>query len=228
MKVTIPYGLHKPSYKVFHIDELDKSARRSKDYVCVGCNTQLSVCFGYRNRKHFKHAPGRDCSGGLETALHLFGKRIIVENNRIKIPTLGWISYSAPLAEEYLDTKKPDVTTTYDDKPLYFEIRVTNPADDEKKEFYQKGMHRCIEIDLRNYKEKPFEEIKNDILGNNLIKEIIYWDTPDNRLPILEAPPSPTFKKESFLKKHWRKIAVAIIALGTLAYKVWADRKKCW
>ena len=55
---------------------------------CPACSAPLVAKKGQRNRHHFAHLQGFNCSAALETSLHLLGKAIVVKNKRIRTPVL--------------------------------------------------------------------------------------------------------------------------------------------
>ena len=83
--------------------------------------------------KHFRHHININCKGAQETALHDLAKQILVDNLQIAIPAYGVISYSNPIPEIALEKRRPDVTATFDGKPIYFEIFVSHAIEEDKE-----------------------------------------------------------------------------------------------
>lgn len=225
MALKIPFGYSRSQKQVYHIHQLDKSYRGSKDFFCVGCNELLTVAFGDIVPPYFKHKPGGGCGGGIETALHVIGKQIITKNKNIYVSNIGYISYTDAYAEKYLDQRKPDVTTTYLEKKLYFEIKVTHAVDTKKKEFYEAGKHRCIEVDLSAFREKSYKEIEQAILWEPSIKSVVYWDTPDNRPPYRDLPARKAVNK-SFLSRYWFELSLIGMAGAAAIYSIVKPKNK--
>jgi hypothetical protein len=53
---------------------------------CPECGASLTAKQGRYNAKHFAHDFDSDCTGGVETAIHLFAKEIIATANNIWLP----------------------------------------------------------------------------------------------------------------------------------------------
>lgn len=55
------------------------------DCVCPECGATLIARQGSNRTYHFAHYKSEECEKGIETALHLLGKRIVCYNNIYKL-----------------------------------------------------------------------------------------------------------------------------------------------
>jgi hypothetical protein len=153
-------------------------ARRGRtcDCVCPDCGKDFVAAQGDKNEWHFRHYDQTNCKGGQETALHLIGKKILVDNSKIAIPGHDTISYSDAVAEKGFMTKRPDVTATFENEQIFFEILVSHPVDSDKEIMFVDGQHKSIEIDLQKYTFVTREDLEKEILTNCENKRIIFWE----------------------------------------------------
>ena len=56
---------------------------------CPVCNEILIPKMGNKNIWHFSHKEDSNCTGGLETGLHLYGKEVIKNHNKIFLPSIN-------------------------------------------------------------------------------------------------------------------------------------------
>lgn len=181
----ITLALHKASNKLLHIDEVENGL--DCKCICVECEGVFEAVQGKIIQHHFRHHIKSNCTGGLETALHLLAKEILVGNNKIQIfPNKEGILYREAKAEKKLkieneiDYKIPDVSAKLESgDSIFFEIVVTNPISEKKRNYYKNGKHLSIQIDLRNLLQNlnsyKREEISNAVLKEVDNKKIIYW-----------------------------------------------------
>lgn len=96
--IKTPFGMR--GEKIIHIEELNKDERGLKcNCTCVECGKELVARLGEKNRWNFAHRSERGCSGGVETALHLFAKSVIEKSQYINLPDLS-ICYDKTDVEE--------------------------------------------------------------------------------------------------------------------------------
>jgi hypothetical protein len=209
-------GKYLPTGKIITIDE----ASRGGDCNCIcpneGCGIRLVAAKGEINIDHFRHAEETDCKGGQETALHQLGKEILLAHHQINIPAHGRIVYTDQIAEKPLGAFRPDITATYKDAPIYFEIIVTNKPSFSKEYFLLSEKHRSIAIDLSKYVGSGIRsEIEQAVLEKLSNKRIIFWEDEPEQTPVpIQLPVTkPTaHPSEGLTIKDFAFIAVALLA----------------
>lgn len=66
--------------------------------ICLVCNERLQAVHPRFREAHFRHNQDMECTGGPETALHLYAKQIIIDNHQIRLPG-KLLNYINPLSE---------------------------------------------------------------------------------------------------------------------------------
>lgn len=135
-------------------------------FTCPGCSESLVFVSesapGKRSqRRHFRHEVDTECSGGPETALHHWSKRIVAEACTIQLPRHvveykglqeiyddEW-TYHKSEVESWRDGIQPDVILHKARGELAVEIRVWHEVDAHKREKLQSRRTSCIEVDMR-------------------------------------------------------------------------------
>jgi len=170
---SIKLAFHIPTSKVIHIDNADNG--KACKCECLKCKEKLIAVQGDIRDEHFRHNTNIICNGSQETALHLLGKQILLENNQITIPKWGTINYSDASIEKKFDSTRPDVTAIYNEQNIYFEIAVKHFIEKDKENFFTTGQHKCVEIDLSDADTTSYEKIKNLVLCQTSNKKIFGW-----------------------------------------------------
>lgn len=214
MTNPIKIAIHKPTDKFVHIDTIvsnDKEIRRH--CYCLKCAEKLEAVLEFKdpNRiKFFRHDKNPNCEGAQETALHELAKQILVTNTCIATKEHGVISYTGAVAERRLEQKRPDISASYDDKPIYFEVYVTHLVDIGKEKFFIAGRHRSLEIDLSDCTTTSFDEIKKLVLDETSNKKIFFWQVEQDAETIQPE------KEESFWSKYFPWIFAILIIFGLI------------
>lgn len=173
MQKTIKLAKHNGG-KIIHVD--DALNGLACNCICLVCGERLQAIHPRFKQTHFRHNQNLECTGGPETALHLFAKQIILEHNEIILPG-RILNYTNPQAEVSLGPITPDVTVEMDGVPVYFEITVTHKMVLEKQTYYCSKELKSVEIDLAGISydfKKP--EIEKMILEKTSNKSIIFWE----------------------------------------------------
>ena len=142
--------------------------------VCTGCGEQLVAKQGQKTIHHFAHASGSDCATGLETALHLAAKEILVREKRMQLPGLyerveevhvhgtygdddstkgQMVRFDSVRDEVWLGGIIPDIVCTAGDRTLLVEVVVTHPVDPMKLEKIKAKGLAVLAVNLANMKE---------------------------------------------------------------------------
>lgn len=175
--ISYKIGINKNTRELIFIQDANKGL--SCGCICADCGKNFVAVKGQKNEWHFRHFEESNCKGGQETALHLLAKRIISKNSKINLPYYGEISYENATEEIYFTKFIPDVTAIVNGEKMFFEVRVTHAVDSRKEDFYKKGKHKSIEIDLKDYHFTSYEHLENRIINEIESKKIIYWENPN-------------------------------------------------
>lgn len=216
----IKIAYHPTTEKFIHIDNSDNGL--ACNCVCLQCNERLEAKQGEIREKHFSHHTILNCEGSQETALHELAKQILVDNLQLNIPERGTVTYSNPVAEKMLEQFRPDVSATYDRKPIYFEIYVTHAVDSGKEKFLKLGKHRSLEIDLSTCTATSFDEIKKLVLKEINNKKVFHWL---DEKQIAEQNKDLFSQILDFISRNWKGILTAIGFVMVVRY-AFGRRKK--
>ena len=118
---------------------------------CIECEEILIAINNENNVRefHFRHEHDSDCKGGVETALHLLSKQIILENKKILIDKDQYFNYSKAIDEYKLGDLTPDIIIeNQEGKKWLIEIAVTHKVESEKLDKIKKRNFNCLEIDI--------------------------------------------------------------------------------
>lgn len=80
-KIKLPFGQHEN--KIVHITDVERGMKCN--CICPSCRSPLVAAKGNINQPHFKHAVDSECEGGMESAVHLAAKQIIMERKQITL-----------------------------------------------------------------------------------------------------------------------------------------------
>lgn len=168
-EIKLPFGLNENNILV-HI--ADAKNGRKCNCICPACrNPLVAVNNGNKRQKHFRHDTDIDCKTGLESAIHLAAKQIILEKKKITLPELiniqtamdskhfehkeketivhaGTMSFNTIEAEKDLHGMKFDLWAEKSNTPLIIEIFYRHKVDEQKKDKIFKANISAIEIDL--------------------------------------------------------------------------------
>lgn len=214
----IKYALDNETENAIYID--DALNGRFCNCYCAECHTKMVAVQGKSANhyewhfRHFNNDP--NCGGGIETAIHKLAKKIIADNTKILIPG-ETLLYSNPRQENRFENIIPDISVSSNEVDIHFEIRVTHKVGQSKEEFYKKGEHKSIEIDLRGflYNIEP-SELKKIVLNRVDIKRKIFWMPKSGDLE------SSTTDNESW---NWL-IGIGIFIVGILVLPRRGAKKK--
>ncbi|MER9278446.1 hypothetical protein [Mesorhizobium sp. M0522] len=150
---------------------------------CPGCEGRMVARKGAVKVHHFAHHSERDgstCTSPGETALHKFAKNILDERLEIALPEMvvensddrevvvqpTKIAFEAAVLEARVETVVPDVVLELRDRKLIVEFKVTHACDEVKIARIRSMNVGAIEIDLSAYRERPLDELAEEILYN--------------------------------------------------------------
>lgn len=170
-----------------HISEVERGLKCG--CVCSACGEALIARKGPKMMHHFAHKSKENCAYGYETSLHLAAKEILAGAKKMVIPGTYiefnshkhtiCISKTTEITIEKVELERrfrnviPDVIIYVNGKPIFIEIFVTHPIDDEKLDKLKELGISTIEIDLSQINHSITTEELSDILLKD--SELKYW-----------------------------------------------------
>lgn len=161
--------------KTVSIDEVPNG--KNCGCICAECGEKLiAKNNGTVKIHHFAHESGNNSIKCAETALHLLGKKIIIQDKMIPVLKNGTILFDKVdfvEQEKDLGDIKPDLYAMYKGEPVAVEICVSHAVDEVKVFKIQKHKLTTFEIDLSNIVYETEEDVRKAIYDLKNIK-IIY------------------------------------------------------
>lgn len=172
LKIKLPFGLNENNV-IVHIANVESG--KNCNCICPSCSSPLIAAKGTKNQHHFKHATTIECEGGLESAIHMAAKQIIMERQQIKLPeytiskslldskgiehiqskTIGQniqpITFDSVLEEQTLGDMRADILAIKRNEKLMIEIFYRHKVDDQKIKKIKASNISTIEIDLSDF-----------------------------------------------------------------------------
>lgn len=187
--MKIPFGLREGQL----LGPLEVANGLKCGCVCPGCNSPLIAKQPKSKRRpHFAHHNTEPCSTGLETALHLAAKRVLMEEQKILVPSIaasvslfdrdtqasvtvektikGKVIELDLVEQEVRDYEGvvPDIVAVVQGKPLFIEIAVTHFVDSAKLEKLKRLGIPVMEIFLDPENSLPsIDEIKELVVSTS-------------------------------------------------------------
>lgn len=196
MENSIKLALHILSGKILHVEEAANGL--ACKCVCIACGEKMQAVQGTREW-HFRHDSNSACKGAQESALHKFGKQILMEARALEIPNFGRFEYDNTLVEQTLNGSqfRSDVCLKSEAKTVHVEILVRHRSERGKEQYYTNQKIESFEIDLwgffENFSKVKLEEIRHAILESTDKKRVIYWEN----MVMIELSPQPPKVLES-------------------------------
>lgn len=153
---------------VVHVDEVENGL--ACGCLCPSCGERLVAKQGSEIAHHFAHEGGNDCKGGVQTALHLAAKAILLREKRMILPVLrvtasatdeggGRHDATASLSsrevvfDEVSEETRfggliPDICAKVRERLLFVEVAVSHFVDDGKLRRLAEAGVATVEIDL--------------------------------------------------------------------------------
>ena len=139
--------------KLVSIDDVQRGLECN--CVCPSCGTALIARKGAKREHHFAHASNINCTGGVETALHMLAKNLLFTYKAIFLPDIdkknkGTLRQYQTAELECRDygTFIPDAVLKNGSEVLAIEILVTHAVDEKKEEKIKEAQLPSLEIDL--------------------------------------------------------------------------------
>lgn len=166
--------------------------------TCPSCGASVIARQGAIREWHFAHVAESDCEGGMETALHLAAKQLLLESGGLTIPEIRvlqevqlpdgrvgrgeayrperWVDFLTVEAEKTVGAIRPDIVAVVGHEMLFVEIAVTHFVDEEKRSIIASYEVPTIEIDLASYQGNhwTWELLGDYVIENTLIKRWVH------------------------------------------------------
>lgn len=175
-QIKHPFGLR--GNKLVSVSEVPRG--RACECKCPNrvCGAPLEAVKGQQRQHYFRHYNRPECPGGVETAIHLKAKQLLIEKKQIKLPAYvidqtrcdskGMVhTFSKKFVEEGLEVSfdtveaeiqiqdiRPDILAMLKDRKLIIEIFYSNKVSEEKMEKIKSLGISAIEIDLSRIKQE--------------------------------------------------------------------------
>lgn len=187
--IKLPFGLNKNNDLV-HIADVEKG--KKCDCICPGCRSPLTAAKGNINQHHFRHSVDKECPGGLESAIHMAAKKMLLEKKQITLPehkvklegkdsrgiayleeetaVIGGtvVQFDTVQDEVELHEMKFDILAKKSNTPLAIEIFYRHRVDEVKFLKIVKANISAIEIDL------------SDLTPNDVNNWETFWESINN------------------------------------------------
>jgi len=218
--------------KIVSINEVKRG--KSCDCSCYSCGTAMIAKKSEKQKRsyHFAHeAKNAKCQQtkekNNERALHEKAENILIENNRINLPSYFlhgeedpncniWderqrqdyecfaakeLNYLSAEKEKTIGCFRPDVVFNLGEEELFIEIEVTHAVDEDKKEKIKKFGTSCVEIDVTKFIKGDFceEELRDFLINDIQSKKWIFHKDYEKYLKELQ---DRNLKLEQELKKE--------------------------
>lgn len=166
--------------------------------ICPSCGAPVIARQGAVREWHFAHTAESDCKGGMETALHLAAKQLLLESGGLTIPEIRvqrevqlpdgrvgrgeayrperWVDFQTVEAEKTVGTIRPDIVAAVGSEMLFIEIAVTHFVDEEKRSTLASYEAPTLEIDLASYQGQhwTWELLGDCVIENTLHKRWVH------------------------------------------------------
>ena len=188
-KIKLPFGLNEHNILV-HIADVESG--KKCNCICPACRDPLIAAKGAKNQHHFKHATTNECERGLESAIHMTAKQMIMERQEIKLPgytitksvkdSKGFmlstqpktivkngelISFDSVQKERDLYEMRADILAIKRNQMLIIEIFYSHKVDAQKIEKIMRANISAIEINLSDLRPDDVKDMESFWLSIN-------------------------------------------------------------
>ena len=174
------YALLRESNQAVFIENVQRGLKCG--CYCAKCGEDLMAVQGAVYTWHFRHqSDTSDCTGSGETVLHQRAKEILKNGSNIMTVEKGEISYTNAVLElTLMDKYRPDVTAVHMGVPIYFEVAVHHPMEEDKLKYLRVCGFRFVEINLAHWigQEPTQEELQYAVLMDVENKKV-FWGNPN-------------------------------------------------
>lgn len=211
----IPYGLK--DGKLVHISEVENGLRCG--CVCPKCNAPLEANQGQK-RSYFSHKPGySQCTGAVESTLHLMAKEVLAECKCMYLPQggpfVGLVYFDKIDVEERDDNSvfRPDCIGYCEGETIWVEFKNTHAVSNEKRKYIiEKGID-CVEVDISKCeldRQKMVLFLTKQIGSREWVKDVITFAP---KFAVLQQEES----KESFREIEFSAVPTSSVAHSSVS-----------
>lgn len=156
--------------QLLFIDEVERGL--DCNCYCPHCGGRLVAKKGEIKEHHFAHYTSDNCGKGMETALHLLGKQVLLNEEMLILPdSTEPVGITAPSIERrrfgYIADVGAVLTTTGEE--LDIEIKVTHGVDDKKRASVLQQGALMVEIDLSEL--LTINKVTREIVTERVIRD---------------------------------------------------------
>lgn len=180
MEIKLPFGFK--SGQLVGIEEVESGL--ACNCKCPACGHVLVAKKGNLNQHHFAHHNKSECSGAVETALHIKGKEILAKSRRITLPPVFLanrqlfdqrnVTFDVIELEKRTADIVPDIVGYINGRPLLIEIAVTHSVNQMKADkIYRLGLS-AIEIDISSLFKSSYKSFRLDNFQDRLLDGVDY------------------------------------------------------
>lgn len=180
-EIKLPFGLNENNTLV-HIADVERG--RKCGCICPGCRSPLIAAKGKQRQHHFRHDGTLECEAGLESAIHLAAKQIIMEEKQITLPEFVCtvsatdsrgmehtepetivrsgkiVDFDSVKEEIELHGMRADILAVKGNAPLIIEIFYRHKVDDQKLEKIASANKSAIEINLSDLTPEDVKDME--------------------------------------------------------------------
>ncbi|TRW27115.1 hypothetical protein FMM05_00240 [Flavobacterium zepuense] len=166
--LKIPFGKDKLTSAIYDAGMVSNGNKCN--CICLECGKDLQAVHPQvlNRQKFFRHKPGTDCQGTLESIFHFAAKEIIKKSTSLKISEDESFSYSSCDIEMTKYSKRPDAYITNQSTSLIVEILFSHQIESSTLDVYLNNNERVLEINISAEKNKLFnyEYFKDWVLSH--------------------------------------------------------------
>lgn len=190
MDNKIPFGLNPDTNRLIHIEEAERG--QNCGCICPHCRLPLVARKGEVREHYFAHKAGV-CPHAHETAIHYYIKEVIEKHKLIVLPKRDILldSCKAKIEKVEIETRYgevvPDIVIWVSGKPIFVEVCVTHPVDENKLDKIKKMAVDTVEIDIRKSKAHidfynfDKRKVENLVIHTVIFKKWLYTDEMEKR-----------------------------------------------
>ena len=166
-QLTYPIAYHREADVLVEATK-DTPKGKNYTYICRDCNEEMTFVPGKKVRAHFKHKPGSQCQGSVETFVHWVTKEILLKEKKIKLPpVLGIDLLSDKTNKKYREKIKLLLEREGLSKVTFYnELSLPKFKIDKKALAREKALVKFDNVNIeKRYKTKKGDVIVVDVVG---------------------------------------------------------------
>ncbi|MES1159221.1 MAG: hypothetical protein ABUM51_00545 [Bacteroidota bacterium] len=191
------WALMKGTNELVNIDDVIKS--EGKEFVCVGCGSDVFSRQGEVNRHHFAHYAGTICERAGECIIHRLIKEVLYKERKVMLPDGTVVEFILVDKESWIDDMRIDAVLTIEDsRKMAVEVVVTCDLGDTKLQRLRRMGYEVLVFDC--------SLMDRDTCWN----ELVQWVTGSNEDRTLHEPEVEGAVTSSVVGLDWFNLAMII------------------